>query len=70
MARVHKTKKGYKFILRTPKEKAKRYRRQLNNGKVSETRKKLTKSDKAYRYGYLDSRKDMAKAFNSSKKKR
>ena len=68
MARVHKTKKGYKFILRTPKEKAKRFRRQLNNGKVAETGKKLTKSDKSYRYGYLDSRKDIAKAFNSSKK--
>ena len=69
MARVHKTKKGYKFILRTPKEKAKRYRRQLNNGIVAETHKKLSATDKAYRYGYLDSRKDIAKVFNRGKKR-
>ena len=57
-----KTKKG--IILYTPSERAKRYARQLKNNKITETGKPLSKEDKAYRKGYLDARKDNARAFN------
>ena len=60
---MYKTKNG--IVLRNPSEKAKRYARQLKNGKVTETGKKLTKSDKAFRIGYLTARKDDANAFKS-----
>lgn len=70
MARVHTTKTGKKIILRNPAEKAKRYARQLKNGYVTETGEKITKDGRAYRAGYLDSRKDSAKAWKYNRKKR
>ena len=51
------------IILRNPSEKAKRYSRQLRNNRVAETGKTLSKEDRAYRGGYLDARKDNAKAY-------
>jgi len=54
------------FVFRNPAEKAKRYARQMKNGKVSETGKKLTKEDYAFRAGYLQAREDNANAFKSS----
>lgn len=38
------------------------------SGKYEGKEKRLTKEQKAYRAGYLDSRKDSAKAFNAKKK--
>ncbi len=71
---AYKTDTG--IILRNPAEKAKRYSRQMKSGEVRETGKKLTKTDMAYRAGYLDSRADSAKAYcakyniNSKSKRR
>ena len=62
---AYKTKTG--IILRDPAEKAKRFARQMKNGKVTETGKKLTKTDMAFRAGYLQARKDSADAFNANK---
>jgi hypothetical protein len=67
MATVIKTKTGKKVVLYNPAEKGKRYARQLRNGKVAETGKKLTNTDKAYRAGYLSARSDNAKAYCAKK---
>ena len=71
MAKIFKSKNGKKIVLRNPSEKGKRYARQLKTGVVSETGKKLSNTDRAFRFGYLKSRSDNAKAFkhNKSKKK-
>ena len=61
-----KTRTGKTIILRDPAEKAKRYTRQLNKGLVTETGKKLSPTDKAFRIGYLAARNDSAKAFCSN----
>ena len=61
-----KTENG--IILRNPAEKAKRYARQMKRGIVTETGKKLSKTDIAYRAGYLDSRQDSANAYNLKRK--
>lgn len=58
---AYKTKNG--IILRNPAEKAKLYGRQLKSGVVRETGKNLTATDRAYRAGYLDARKDSANAY-------
>ena len=63
MAVIHKTRSGKKIVLLNPAEKAKRYARQMKKGKVAETGKKLSKTDLAFRAGYLEARKDSAKAF-------
>lgn len=65
MARTYTTKKGHKVVLRNPAEKGKRFARQLKNGLVQETGKKLTPTDRAYRIGYLSARSDNAKAYKS-----
>ena len=65
---AYRTKTG--FLLRNPAEKAKRFSRQLKNGKVTETGKKLSATDRAFRIGYLQARQDSADAFNSNKKSR
>ena len=58
---------GRTIILRNPAEKAKRFARQMKNGCVSETGKKLTPTDMAFRAGYLEARRDSAKAYCSNK---
>lgn len=60
-----KTKTGKKIVLLNPAEKAKRYARQMKKGVITETGKKLSKNDLAFRAGYLTARADNAKAFNS-----
>ena len=65
MAKKIKTSSGTTIILRNPAEKAKRYARQMKNGKVTETGKKLNSNDMAYRAGYLDSRSDNAKCYKA-----
>ena len=68
MAKIINTKKGGKVVLRNPSEKGKRYARQLKSGKVQETGKKLSNTDKAFRIGYLTARSDNAKAYKSKNK--
>ena len=65
MATVIRKSSGKKVVLLTPSEKAKRYARQMKNGKISETGKKLTKVDYAWRAGYLAHQKDETKAFKA-----
>ncbi len=64
---AYRTKSGK--VLRNPAEKAVRFSRQLKNGKVTETGKRLTPSQKAFRKGYLQARRDNANAFKSKKKR-
>lgn len=64
-----KTKTGKKIVLLNPSEKAKRYARQMKHGKVMETGKQLSRTDLAWRAGYLQARKDSANAFNSNSHK-
>lgn len=64
MATRIKTDSGITIVLRNPSEKAKRYARQMKSGVVRETGELLTKTDMAYRAGYLDARNDNAKLFN------
>ena len=66
MAKVVKTKTGKKIILLNPNEKSKRYARQLKVGKVRETGKKLSATDRAFRAGYLSAQHDSARAFCSA----
>lgn len=61
---AYKTENG--IILRNPAEKAKRFARQMKSGVVRETGTELTSNDMAYRAGYLDARKDSAKAYCSN----
>ena len=65
MAKIIKTRKGNKVVLRNPAEKGKRYARQLKSGTVVETGKKLSNTDRAFRIGYLTARSDNAKAYKS-----
>ncbi len=75
-----KNKKGREITLLTPREKGKKYAHELgsnhaftNLGEVktdeSGNPKNLTKEQRAYRAGYLDSRKDIGKAAQAVKKK-
>lgn len=68
MAKIVTTKSGVKIVLRNPAEKAKRFARQLTKGKVSETGKKLSPTDRAFRIGYLSARSDNADCFKSQRK--
>lgn len=65
---AYKTKTG--IVLRNPAEKAKRYARQMKSGEIRETGKQLTKTDLAFRAGYLQARADNANAFNSKRKRK
>ncbi len=46
-----------------PSQRASRYAHQLKQGKVVETNKKLTQTDKKYRQGYLDARRHNSEAW-------
>ena len=65
MAKIINSKQGKKIVLRNPSEKAKRFARQLKSNKIQETGETLSKTDRAFRIGYLTSRSDNAKAFKS-----
>lgn len=62
---AYKTQNG--IVLRNPAEKAKRYARQMKSGVVRETGEVIDSNGFAYRAGYLDARKDSAKAYCSNK---
>ena len=70
MAHFYQAKSGVKIVLRDPSEKGKRFARQLKNGRVTETGKKLSNTDKAFRIGYLTARSDNAKAFKCNQRKK
>lgn len=53
------------IILRNPAEKAKRFARQMKNGRISETGEQLDCCGMAYRAGYLQARQDSANAYNA-----
>lgn len=61
---------GKRIILRNPSELSERYARQLKQNKVSETGKKLSKEERAFRKGYLKAREDNNKAYNAKKIKK
>ncbi len=65
---AYKTANG--IILRNPAEKAKRFARQLKNGRVTETNEELDCCGRAYRAGYLQARQDSANAYNSKFKRK
>ena len=79
MAKVIKTKKGKEVVLLNPAEKAQKFIDELvNNTKITNDGHlkfdkngkpvKLTQSERAFRSGYLASRKDSAKAYKSKHK--
>lgn len=81
MAVQFKTKNGNTFTLLNPAEKGKKYAKELrtgkkytNDGAVKKDKNgkaiKLGKKERAYRGGYLDGRKDNAKAYNAKRSKR
>lgn len=81
MARKVRTKKGNTITLLNPAEKGEKYAKELrtgkkytNDGAVKKDNKgkviKLGKKERAYRGGYMDARKDNAKAYKSKRSKK
>jgi len=79
--RLFKTKKGKEIALLNPAEKGKKFSeelktktRQTNQGEVKVDKdgkpSRLTKQQAAYRSGYLEARKDSAKAYKFNQKKK
>ena len=62
--------KGQKVTLYNPAEQGQIYAFELKNSYSTKTGEGLTRVQRAYRSGYLDSRKDNAKAYKHNKKKR
>lgn len=81
MARKVKLKNGNTITLLNPAEKSEKFAKELrlgkkftNDGAVKKDKNgkviKLGKKERAYRGGYLDGRKDNAKAYKSKKNKK
>ena len=81
MSVIVTNKKGKKVTLLNPSEKGAKYANELkykfkltNDGRPKLTKDNaqitLTKTQKAYRAGYLDAQKDSAKAYKAKNKKR
>ena len=69
------TKKGKKFIKLNPAEKSRKYAQELKSGKITsnggEVLGKLNKdTQKSFRSGYLQARKDNALAYKSNLKRK
>lgn len=64
-----KTKSGKTIKLLDPDQKGRRFAKELKEGCNVYTGEKLTKSQRAWRAGQLQARKDSAKCYNSKKKK-
>lgn len=62
MAKIITGKNGKKIVLLNPSERAKRYSRELANGK-KHNGEKLTAAEAGFRMGVLDERKTQAKIF-------
>ncbi len=81
MAKTITTKKGRRVTLLNPNEKARKFADELGNG-VHQTNdghlkfgkdgsfSKLSDTQKAYRSGYLDARKDSARVYKYNKNKK
>lgn len=69
MTRV-KNRYGNTVVLLNPAEKGQLYARELKDNYDPKTGDGLSRSQRAYRSGYLDARKDNAKAYKHNKKKR
>ena len=69
MTRV-KNRNGETVVLLNPAEKGQLYARELKDNYAPKTADGLSRSQRAYRSGYLDARKDNAKAYKHNKKKR
>lgn len=74
MAWVGKNRKGKTVMLLNPKEKAEKFVFEIKQKKrvsndMSIIKGPLTKEQQAYRAGYLDARKDSAKAYKHNVKK-
>ena len=65
---AYKTANG--IILRNPAEKAKRFARQMKNGRITETGEELDCCGMAYRAGYLQARQDSANAYNAKHRRK
>lgn len=81
MAVTIKSKKGKDITLLSPREKGNKYADELsrnirytNDGRYKADKdgvvSSLTESQRAYRSGYLDARKDIGKAYSAMKKKK
>lgn len=62
MAKITTGKNGKKIVLLNPSERAKRYSRELANGK-KQNGEKLTAAEAGFRMGVLDERKTQAKIY-------
>lgn len=62
MAKIITGKNGKKIVLLNPSERAKRYSRELANGK-KQNGEKLTAAEAGFRMGVLDERKTQAKIY-------
>lgn len=63
-------KNGRPALLLNPSEKGQKYAAELGANFSGNTGETLTKAQRAYRSGYLDARRDNAKAYKYNKKKR
>ena len=61
---------GKPVILRNPAEKGQIYAFELKNSYSTKSGEGLTRAQRAYRSGYLDARKDNAKAYKHNEKKK
>ena len=66
----YKNKEGRTVTLLNPAEKGQLYARELKDNYNPKTGYELTHTQRSYRSGYLDARKDSAKAYNHNKKKK
>lgn len=62
MATLIKTKNGKQVVLLNPSERAKRYSRELSNGR-KRNGEKLTEAEAGFRMGVLNERKQQAKIY-------
>ncbi len=60
---------GNKIVLLNPSEKGQRYARQLKHG-VDHNGVVLSDTQKSFRSGYLQARKDSAKAYNAKQRRK
>ena len=61
---------GREIVLLNPSEKGQRYALELRENFSGKTGETLTKAQRSYRSGYLDARKDSAKAWKHNQKKK
>jgi len=66
----YKNKEGKTVTLLNPAEKGQLYARELKDNYNPKTGYELTHTQRSYRSGYLDARKDNAKAYKHNKEKR